>query len=111
MPSETPPSNARDNYHGDRVKRAGFEPFVSDLNDYAPLSLPLVWVFVPRMVVGTGGGGQTGGCIFRERTWSIAGLNGTGDPVPLSLDLSDFRKCNRCLLIREGVDAEMHVLV
>ena len=46
-----------------------------------------------------------------DRTWFIAGLNGTGERLPVSLDLSDFRKYNRRLVIAEGVDAQMHVAV
>ena len=44
-----------------------------------------------------------------DASWFIAGINGTGDPLPVVLDLSPFNKFRRRLLIAEGVDAMMQV--
>jgi len=45
------------------------------------------------------------------RSWFIAGINGTGEPLPVSLDLSDFGKSHHRLAIMEGADAAMQVSV
>jgi len=43
------------------------------------------------------------------RTWFIAGLNGTNDPLPVRLDLFAFHACPRRLLIDEGPSPLMQV--
>ena len=43
--------------------------------------------------------------------WFIAGLNGTGDPLPLTLDLSPFEPFTHRLALVEGTNATMQVIV
>lgn len=50
--------------------------------------------------------------VFARRTgnsWFIAGLNGTGDPLPLDLDLFTFLRFSKRWAITEGADAGMQV--
>lgn len=50
--------------------------------------------------------------IFARRsggTWFIAGLNGSANPTPVTLDLTPFRDLSRRLLIAEGADPAMQV--
>jgi hypothetical protein len=50
--------------------------------------------------------------VFARRTgksWFIAGINGSGEPVPVDLDLSAFDKFPKRLLVAEGADAAMTV--
>jgi hypothetical protein len=52
--------------------------------------------------------------VFARRTgqsWFIAGLNGTGNPLPLALDLSAFDAFAKRLAITEGTDPLMQVTV
>jgi hypothetical protein len=52
--------------------------------------------------------------VFARRSgnsWFIAGLNGTNDPLPLDLDLSSFDGFRKRILIAEGADASMQVMV
>jgi alpha-glucosidase len=45
------------------------------------------------------------------KSWFIAGINGTGNPLPVNLDLSAFGKFHHRLLVAEGEDAKMQVAV
>jgi len=50
--------------------------------------------------------------IFAKRSgksWFIAGINGTGEALPMKLDLSAFEKFPKRLLITEGTNAAMQV--
>lgn len=52
--------------------------------------------------------------IFARRSgkiWFIAGLNGTGQPLPVTLDLSAFKGFPSRLLVAEGTDAQMQAVV
>lgn len=52
--------------------------------------------------------------IFARRsgkTWFIAGLNGTGKPLPVTLDLSAFKEFPRRLMVAEGPDALIQAAV
>jgi len=52
--------------------------------------------------------------VFARRTaksWFIAGLNGTGESLPVNLDLSAFAGFNKRLAVTEGADAAMQVVV
>jgi hypothetical protein len=52
--------------------------------------------------------------VFARRSgssWFIAGINGTGGALPLDLDLSSFKKFQKRLLITEGTNAAMQVVV
>jgi len=52
--------------------------------------------------------------VFARRhgaTWFVAGLNGTGHPLPITLDLSDFIKYTHRFVIAEGADVQMQVAV
>ncbi|MDB6108685.1 MAG: Retaining alpha-galactosidase precursor [Pedosphaera sp.] len=51
--------------------------------------------------------------VFARRcahSWFIAGINGTGDSLPVSLDLSPFVRFPHRLLITEGTNALMQVI-
>jgi len=45
------------------------------------------------------------------RSWFVAGINGTGETLPVTLDLSAFTSFPRRLLIAEGTNALMEVAV
>ncbi len=45
------------------------------------------------------------------RSWFIAGINGTGQLLPVSLDLSAFKQFHHRLMVAEGKDANMQVAV
>src|SRR5260370_4625256 len=45
------------------------------------------------------------------RSWFVAGINGTGEGLPVTLDLSDFSKFRHRLVISEGANAAMQVSV
>ena len=45
------------------------------------------------------------------KTWFIAGINGTREPLPLTLDLSVFRHFRHWTLMAEGADSNMQVTV
>jgi hypothetical protein len=45
------------------------------------------------------------------KTWFIAGLNGSDEPVPVDLNLADFNQYPKRLLVSEGTDAKMAVAV
>jgi hypothetical protein len=50
--------------------------------------------------------------IFARRsgkTWFIAGINGTTNPLPVNVDLSAFKKYRHQIAISEGADANMQV--
>ena len=50
--------------------------------------------------------------VFARRSgknWFIAGINGTDDKLPVTLDLAAFKKFPNRLLISEGADAQMQV--
>jgi len=50
--------------------------------------------------------------VFARRhgeSWFIAGINGTGETLPVNLNLSAFKKFRHRLLIAEGEDAQMQV--
>ena len=52
--------------------------------------------------------------VFARRTgnsWFLAGLNGTGEPLPTTLDLSAFAAFTKRQLLTEGLDAKMQVTV
>jgi hypothetical protein len=52
--------------------------------------------------------------VFARRSgasWYIAGINGTGDAVPVDLDLSAFVDFSKRILVAEGSDAAMTVAV
>jgi alpha-glucosidase len=52
--------------------------------------------------------------VFARRdgpSWFIAGINGTGDMLPVNLDLSAFKELRHRLMIAEGRDAKMKVAV
>jgi alpha-glucosidase len=52
--------------------------------------------------------------VFARRSgpsWFIAGINGTGEPLPVNLDLLPFKKFPKRLLIAEGTNATMQVSV
>jgi hypothetical protein len=52
--------------------------------------------------------------VFARRhgdSWFIAGINGTGDTLPVDLDLSAFKKFQHRILVVEGADAKMQVAV
>ena len=52
--------------------------------------------------------------VFARRSgtsWFIAGINGTGEPLPVTLDLSAFKKFRHRLMISEGENANMQVAV
>ncbi|HWH71389.1 MAG TPA: glycoside hydrolase family 97 C-terminal domain-containing protein, partial [Candidatus Sulfotelmatobacter sp.] len=60
--------------------------------------------------------------VFARRTgqsWFVSGINGTSQPLPVTLDLAPFAKqmaganssAPRCLLIAEGNDAKMQLAV
>jgi hypothetical protein len=44
-----------------------------------------------------------------RQTWFIAGISGTSEPLPLTLDLSVFRDYRHWTLIAEGADSNMQV--
>ena len=44
------------------------------------------------------------------KSWFIAGINGTGESLPVTLDLSAFKKFPRRTLISEGKNATMQVV-
>ncbi len=44
------------------------------------------------------------------KSWFIAGINGTGESRPVTLDLSAFKKFRHRLLISEGENANMQVI-
>jgi hypothetical protein len=44
------------------------------------------------------------------KSWFIAGINGTGESRPVTLDLSVFKKFRHRLLISEGENANMQVI-
>jgi len=46
-----------------------------------------------------------------HKTWFIAGINGTGESVPVLLDLVPFRKLSHRILIVEGENPQMQVAV
>ncbi|HZF02181.1 MAG TPA: glycoside hydrolase family 97 catalytic domain-containing protein [Methylomirabilota bacterium] len=43
------------------------------------------------------------------KSWFIAGINGTGESLPVNLDLSAFKKFRHRLMISEGANATMQV--
>jgi alpha-glucosidase len=43
------------------------------------------------------------------KSWFVAGINGTGDVLPVNLDLSMFKKFRHRLMISEGENANMQV--
>jgi hypothetical protein len=43
------------------------------------------------------------------KSWFIAGINGTGEPLPLNVDLSAFVKYPNRVAVTEGADAAMEV--
>jgi alpha-glucosidase len=45
------------------------------------------------------------------KSWFIAGLNGTGESLPVNLDLSAFGRFAKRLALTEGTDAAMQVVV
>jgi alpha-glucosidase len=45
------------------------------------------------------------------RSWFIAGINGTGQLLPVSLDLSAFKQFRHRFMVAEGKDANMQVSV
>jgi hypothetical protein len=45
------------------------------------------------------------------KSWFIAGINGTGEALPVHLDLSQFKDFRLRLMIAEGVNANMQVIV
>lgn len=50
--------------------------------------------------------------VFARRagqSWFIAGINGTGEPLPVNLDLSTFAAFPKRLMVAEGADAIMQV--
>jgi alpha-glucosidase len=52
--------------------------------------------------------------IFARRcgsSWYIAGINGTGETLPVNLDLSAFKEFHHRLMIAEATDAKMKVAV
>jgi alpha-glucosidase len=52
--------------------------------------------------------------VFARRagsSWFIAGINGTGDELPVNLDLSAFKESRHRLMIAEGKDPKMNVAV
>ncbi len=52
--------------------------------------------------------------VFARRagqSWFVSGINGTGEDLPVNLDLSDFGKFHRRLAITEGANAAMQVSV
>ncbi len=52
--------------------------------------------------------------VFARRSgnsWFVAGLSGTSDPLPVSLDLSPFKKYRHRVLVSEAADAKMQVVV
>lgn len=46
-----------------------------------------------------------------RQTWFIAGISGISEPLPLTLDLSVFRRHRHWTLIAEGADSNMQVSV
>lgn len=51
--------------------------------------------------------------VFARRTgdtWFLAGLNGTGEALPVNLDLSAFKRFPHRLAVTEGADAAMQVV-
>ena len=52
--------------------------------------------------------------IFARRSgnsWFIAGINGTAEPMPLTLDLKPFKAFHHRLAVVEGADPAMQVAV
>ncbi|HEX3627250.1 MAG TPA: glycoside hydrolase family 97 catalytic domain-containing protein [Verrucomicrobiae bacterium] len=52
--------------------------------------------------------------VFARRSansWFIAGLNGTTNALPITLDLSSYKKFRRRILVSEAADAKMQVVV
>jgi hypothetical protein len=52
--------------------------------------------------------------VFARRSgqsWFISGLNGTGDPLPIDLDLRPYRSFRHWRLIAEGADPKMEMAV
>ena len=52
--------------------------------------------------------------IFARRSaksWFIAGINGTGDPLPVQLDLTQFKHFHHRFMIAEGENAKLQVAV
>lgn len=52
--------------------------------------------------------------VFARRSgssWFIAGINGTSEALPVELDLKPYRKSRKRVLITEGNDAQMEVVV
>jgi alpha-glucosidase len=45
------------------------------------------------------------------KSWFIAGINGTENPLPVDLDLSLFKKFQKRFVVAEGSDAKMQVAV
>jgi hypothetical protein len=45
------------------------------------------------------------------KSWFIAGINGMSEVMPVTLDLSAFKKLSRRLMISEGADANRQVTV
>lgn len=45
------------------------------------------------------------------KSWFIAGINGTGQPLPVGLDLSAFKSFGHRFMVAEGEDASMQVAV
>ena len=45
------------------------------------------------------------------KSWFIAGINGTGDAMPVNLNLSAFKKCQHRFAVVEGDNANMQVAV
>jgi hypothetical protein len=45
------------------------------------------------------------------KSWFIAGLNGTTNSLPLTLDLSPYKKYRHRILVSEAADAKMQVMV
>ncbi len=43
------------------------------------------------------------------KSWFIAGINGTTNALPVTLDLSPYKKCRQRLAITEGTEANMQV--
>jgi alpha-glucosidase len=46
-----------------------------------------------------------------DKSWFIAGINGTGDTLPVNLDLSAFKNFQHRFVIAEGENAKMQVAI
>jgi alpha-glucosidase len=44
-----------------------------------------------------------------SKSWFIAGINGSGEPVPVDLDLTAFSQFSKRILVAEGTDPAMQV--